>query len=297
MQAEAVTEKHVFGDPEILRELRVLSICWAVYFSLTMIYCIAYEQYVHGTTPQLLVDVLWFLDEWGLWMVLSPFLYAFLRRTQSGAGLSINDFLYAAACSFLLVLFTRMALDVATGAVHGPLQSLILHGPRYLLASIGIILVWVIFLSRRPVFAQSLAAENSTENEPEISTLLVYKGNNKSLLDINEINYASAAKNYVELHTPDNTYLIRSTIKQLEELLPSNQFIRTHRSNIVNIASIDRINTLPSGSGKVILQNGTDVPISKRYLSDLQAFSPANLGELNAQRRSQTSTTDANPAG
>ena len=54
----------------------------------------------------------------------------------------------------------------------------------------------------------------------------------------NDIFYIEASKDYVTIYTTDNAYTVHITMKEIEEALPSNRFIRTHRSFIVNIDKI-----------------------------------------------------------
>jgi len=55
---------------------------------------------------------------------------------------------------------------------------------------------------------------------------------------VNDIYYLEAKKDYVTIHTTDNVYTVHATMKDMEGILPSDLFIRTHRSYIVNIDKI-----------------------------------------------------------
>ena len=55
---------------------------------------------------------------------------------------------------------------------------------------------------------------------------------------LNDIFYIEASKDYVTINTTDNTYTVHSTMKDMEQALPTDMFIRTHRSFIVNIDKI-----------------------------------------------------------
>lgn len=62
-----------------------------------------------------------------------------------------------------------------------------------------------------------------------------YKLNKIRVLDIY---YIEAKKDYVNIHTSDNVYMVHSTMRDIMRALPFNQFIRIHRSYIVNIDKI-----------------------------------------------------------
>jgi DNA-binding LytR/AlgR family response regulator len=101
---------------------------------------------------------------------------------------------------------------------------------------------------------------------------LVSKGSNVALIRIDQIQCISAAGNYVEIFCNNQLYLMRATMKQIEDLLPREQFLRTHRSHIININEIDRIKSQPSGNGAVQLRCGKMLSISKKYKNQLQKF-------------------------
>jgi DNA-binding LytR/AlgR family response regulator len=55
---------------------------------------------------------------------------------------------------------------------------------------------------------------------------------------VSDIYYLEAKKDYVTIHTSDNVYTVHATMKEMERILPTALFIRTHRSYIVNIDKI-----------------------------------------------------------
>ncbi|PZR21817.1 MAG: DNA-binding response regulator [Citrobacter freundii] len=82
-------------------------------------------------------------------------------------------------------------------------------------------------------------------------------------LSIDEILYAEAMGDYVKLHTATKFYAIHTTLKAVEERLPSDQFLRIHRSYIVSIPRIDTIQ-----DGAVIVQ-GKPLPVADAYRAGL----------------------------
>lgn len=82
-------------------------------------------------------------------------------------------------------------------------------------------------------------------------------------LKIEEILYAEAMGDYVKLHTPQKFFAIHTTLRAVEERLPQQLFLRTHRSFIVALAKIDTIQ-----DGTVII-NGKSVPVADAYRSAL----------------------------
>jgi two-component system, LytTR family, response regulator len=80
-----------------------------------------------------------------------------------------------------------------------------------------------------------------------------------------EIDWAEAAGNYVCLHVGNVTHILRETISALESRLGARQFLRVHRSTLVNM---DRIKTLkPSlyGDYSIVLRDGTKLTLSRGF--------------------------------
>ncbi|WP_317164442.1 LytR/AlgR family response regulator transcription factor [Oceanihabitans sp. IOP_32] len=82
-------------------------------------------------------------------------------------------------------------------------------------------------------------------------------------VDIKDILYIEAERNYSRIHSKDKEYLLVTTLKDMDEKLPVNLFLRIHRSFIVNIAHIDEIAT----SHVVISKKA--IPLSKRLKEEL----------------------------
>jgi len=80
-----------------------------------------------------------------------------------------------------------------------------------------------------------------------------------------EIDWAESAGNYVCLHVGAVTHILRETITALENRLGARQFLRVHRSTLVNV---DRIKTLkPSlyGDYSILLRDGTKLTLSRGF--------------------------------
>lgn len=80
-----------------------------------------------------------------------------------------------------------------------------------------------------------------------------------------DIDWISAAGNYLELHCGKDVYLIRERLHQLEQKLDSRQFARIHRSTIVNIDRIKALHPMFNGDQIIILQNGAKLNLSRTY--------------------------------
>lgn len=82
-------------------------------------------------------------------------------------------------------------------------------------------------------------------------------------LDLNEILWIEAKGDYVNISTPDRNFVLHLSLRSLEDKLPPQKFIRTHRSYIIALGKIDFIE-----ERLVNIQN-RPIPISDTYRNDL----------------------------
>ncbi len=81
--------------------------------------------------------------------------------------------------------------------------------------------------------------------------------------DLKDITYLEAHSNYTEIHFTHHPKLIASrTLKEFEELLPSERFFRPHHSHIINLSCIKRY--IRGDGGQIELRDGTLVSVSRR---------------------------------
>lgn len=117
----------------------------------------------------------------------------------------------------------------------------------------------------------SLLTKLKTQQEREyIERLMVKSRGRVFFLRTAEIDWIEAAGNYVNLHVGEESHLIRETMAGLESKLDPNQFLRVHRSTIVNIARVEELQPWFSGEYAVILRDGTQLTLSRTYRSKLQ---------------------------
>lgn len=77
------------------------------------------------------------------------------------------------------------------------------------------------------------------------------------VIPIHEIDYIEACGDYVNLHTTKGSFLKEKTMKFFEQNLSSQQFIRIHRSYIVNVNEVSKIELYEKETYRVHLKNGT----------------------------------------
>jgi hypothetical protein len=102
------------------------------------------------------------------------------------------------------------------------------------------------------------------------SRFLVRKLGTEFLVAARDIEFLEAAENYVNLHVRGRVYPLRSTMASIQERLDPAYFVRVHRSYIVNLDFLDRIEPLDTGDARLLLKDGSRIPCSRRYRNALK---------------------------
>ncbi|MGB8193999.1 MAG: LytTR family DNA-binding domain-containing protein [Chitinophagaceae bacterium] len=83
------------------------------------------------------------------------------------------------------------------------------------------------------------------------------------IIPIDEVHFLEAADDYVKIHTKDGSFIKNRTMGSFEQVLDAQQFVRCHRSYMVNVQFITRIDPYEKESYLAILKSGEKVPVSK----------------------------------
>jgi two-component system LytT family response regulator len=101
---------------------------------------------------------------------------------------------------------------------------------------------------------------------PRYRTRFVVRDSNGAFfLPAEAVTWLEAADNYVRLHTDDASYLLRETLKGIEASLDPERFVRVHRSAMVNLEKIARVEPWARGEYAIVLGNGTRLTSSRAY--------------------------------
>lgn len=117
--------------------------------------------------------------------------------------------------------------------------------------------------------ARSSAAAAAPALAPAPPTIEVRDGARTHWLRADEIDWAQAAGNYVELNTARGPVLHRATLASLEETLGPHGFARIHRSRMVRLAAVRSVETTPSGDFEAVLAGGARLAGSRRFRAAL----------------------------
>lgn len=116
------------------------------------------------------------------------------------------------------------------------------------------------------------ALEEVTAKQPEEQTRIVVKVNNDiRIIPVQDLLYLEAYDDYVKIHTAYGCFLKKKTMGYYEKTLEPSQFVRVHRSYIIALSQLTRIEPLEKENHVALLKNGTRVPLSKTGYSKLKA--------------------------
>ncbi len=120
-------------------------------------------------------------------------------------------------------------------------------------------------------YARFLRAVNKAQQrpasniQPRDERLFVKEGSNYIHIDLEEIGYVQAFGDYIKIFCKDKTHLIYNTLKSFLRSLPKNEFCQVHRSYVVRLDKIDRIES------NTIFVHEKTIIVSASYKAELFA--------------------------
>lgn len=110
----------------------------------------------------------------------------------------------------------------------------------------------------------------SISQPEERSRIVVKKGSNLVILPVHAVFYIEAFDDYVKVHTKDGFFLKKKTMSHYEKVLDPSQFVRVHRSFLLNLQELTRIEPLTKDSHVALLKSGVRVPLSEAGFAKLR---------------------------
>ena len=106
----------------------------------------------------------------------------------------------------------------------------------------------------------------------EVERILVRQGPRVQVIPVPDLDYAEAQDDYVGLHSAGKEYLKQQTLTELQKTLDPKRFVRIHRSYLLNLDRLQRLEG-DGGDGRVaILKDGSRLPVSRAGYTRLKAF-------------------------
>ena len=113
--------------------------------------------------------------------------------------------------------------------------------------------------------------ESAAASPLQSNRIVVKNGSHIKIIPIHDVLYLEAADDYVKVHTCEGPFLKSQTMSHYERVLNTEQFVRCHRSYMVNVQNITRIDPYEKDSHIAILKTGEKIPVSKSGLARLKA--------------------------
>lgn len=115
--------------------------------------------------------------------------------------------------------------------------------------------------NKKPILQPNKEEAQSPQDET-IDRITVKDGSRIHLIKVDELLYIQACGDYVTLVTPAGEYIKEQTMKYAEAHLPADNFVRIHRSTIVNVTQISRVELFGKETYQVLLKNGVKLRVS-----------------------------------
>lgn len=113
--------------------------------------------------------------------------------------------------------------------------------------------------------------ETIAEQEQQPQRVVIKLNNKIKIIPFSDIIYIEAAEDYVFIHTSEGRYMKHKTMTFFENALDKNIYVRCHRSFIVNVQLINRLEVYEKDSHVAILTTGAKVQVSKSGYSKLKS--------------------------
>jgi two-component system LytT family response regulator len=105
--------------------------------------------------------------------------------------------------------------------------------------------------------------------------LAIQDGRQTNCIDVEAIDWVDAAGDYMCVHVDGETFVLRGTMKRLEELLDPSIFVRIHRSAIVNRHRVQSMRPHRNGEYFLRLDGDHELKLSRKYKSNVSRFADA----------------------
>ncbi|HYF70164.1 MAG TPA: LytTR family transcriptional regulator DNA-binding domain-containing protein [Ohtaekwangia sp.] len=128
---------------------------------------------------------------------------------------------------------------------------------------------WLQQKNNNAIVNEKTLPENIRQPE-ERNRIVVKEAGNIRIIPVHEVLYLEAYDDYVKIHTSKEMFLKKKTMSFYEQSLDEHQFVRVHRSYIIQLSQLTRIEPFEKDSHIARLKNGTKIPLSKSGYTKLK---------------------------
>ena len=112
--------------------------------------------------------------------------------------------------------------------------------------------------------------ETVSRSPSQHERIVVKTGTKVKIIPVQDVQYLGADDDYVSIYTAEGSYLKNKTMNFFEQTLDPGQFVRVHRSYIIAISQITRIDPYEKDAHLAILKSGAKIPVSKTGYAKLK---------------------------
>ena len=116
------------------------------------------------------------------------------------------------------------------------------------------------------------ALSHATPQSRYPTRLAINDSGRTDCVDVTSIDWVDAAGDYMCIHADGETYVLRGTMKRLEELLNPDIFVRVHRSAIVNRHRVRSMRPHRNGEYFLTLDGDHELKLSRKYKTNIGRF-------------------------
>jgi two-component system LytT family response regulator len=110
------------------------------------------------------------------------------------------------------------------------------------------------------------------KNQEYLQRFLIKSSGKHVFINTSDIWWIESSGNYVQIHLSDSRYLIRGSLKKMEEKLDPEKFVRVHQSTLVNVKKIKYTEPALYGSYEIVLKNEEKLKMSRTYKEALDEY-------------------------
>jgi two-component system, LytTR family, response regulator len=107
---------------------------------------------------------------------------------------------------------------------------------------------------------------------PQNERIVIKDGSKIKIIPVQDVHYLEAADDFVKVFTKEGYFLKNKTMSHFEQVLDPSQFVRSHRSYIVSLQQITRIDPYEKDNHVAILRSGAKVPVSRTGYPKLKSI-------------------------
>lgn len=122
------------------------------------------------------------------------------------------------------------------------------------------------------LLAQQAKSEPVLSKRRFLTRFMIQSGGRAAFIKATDVDWIGADDYYIKLHVNGKTHLLRMSLNELEEKLDPEQFLRIHRSAIVNFERVKELQQSANNEWVVLLKDGTELKLSRSRRERLKQF-------------------------